>query len=93
MFLGFAVESYCCQAITVCHCQQALTLLTGKEMLCIFQGNVLVSQTSFMIESARSLEAVDLLAQFVRVLHWYFKGQALNPGKLEFFGGFHFATA
>ena len=46
-----------------------------------------------MIDSARSLEAVDLLAQLVRVLQWYFKGQALNPGKPEFFVGFHFATA
>ena len=36
---------------------------------------------------------VGLLAQFVRALQWFHKGQGSNPGKPEFFSGFLLATA
>ena len=32
-------------------------------------------------------------AELSRALHRYHRGQDLNPGKLEFFSGFLFATA
>ena len=36
---------------------------------------------------------VGLLAQLVRALHRWRRGQGSNPGKSDFFSGFLFATA